>query len=111
MDRSIIIDEADNINAATENSNLITKTWNDHKHQQNRKKNAEQEKDLKKSNKEQKKGKSVMLSDLIILIMSLSSNWTEKILFIMKLSNGVQWEAKNNWSSLLSLQSLKQVYC
>ena len=63
------------------------KTGNDHKCQQNRKKNAEQEKD---KNKEQKKGKSVMLSDLIILIMSLSSNWTEKILFIMKLSSGVQ---------------------
>ena len=73
LDRSIIIDETDNRNAATENSNLIAKTGNDHKHQQNRKKNAEQEKD-KKSNKEQKKGKSVMLSDLIILIMSLSSN-------------------------------------
>ena len=59
LDRSIIINETDNINAATENSNLTAKTANDHKHQQNRIKNAEQEKD-RKSNKEQKKEKSVV---------------------------------------------------
>ena len=60
MDRSIIVDETDNINAATENSNLTAKTGKDHKHQQNREKNSEQEKD-KKLNKEQKKGKSVVI--------------------------------------------------
>ena len=60
LDRSIIINETDNINAATENSNLTAKTGNDHNQQQNRKKNGEQEKD-KKSNKEQKKGKSVVI--------------------------------------------------
>ena len=48
------------MNAATENSNLTAKTGNDHKHQQSRKKNAEQGKD-KKLNKEQKKGKLVVI--------------------------------------------------
>ena len=60
LDRSIIVNETDNINAATENSNLTEKTRNDHKHQQNKKNNSEQEKD-NKSNKEQKKGKSVAI--------------------------------------------------
>ena len=60
MDRSIIVSETDNIDAVIENSSLTTKIGNDHKHQQNRKKNSEQEKG-KKSNKEQKKGKSVAI--------------------------------------------------
>ena len=60
MDSSIIVNETNNINAATENRNLTTKTGNGNKHQQNRKKNSEQEK-YKKANKEQKKGKSVVI--------------------------------------------------
>ena len=60
MDTSIIVNETDNVNAATENRNLSAKTGNGHKHQQNRKDYSEQEKD-KKSNKEQKKGKSVAI--------------------------------------------------
>ena len=54
LDTSIIVDETDNVNAATENRNFTVKTGNGHKHQQNRKNNSEQEKD-KKTNKEQKK--------------------------------------------------------
>ena len=57
---TIIVSEADNVNAATENRNLTAKTGNGHKRQQNRKNNSEQEKD-KKPNKEQKKGKSVAI--------------------------------------------------
>ena len=60
LDTSIIVSEADNVNAATENRNLTAKTGNGHKRQQNRKNNSEQEKD-KKTNKEQKKGKSVAI--------------------------------------------------
>ena len=60
MGTSSIVNETDNVNAATENRNLTAKTGNDHKHQQNRKNNLEQEKD-KKPNKEQKKGKSVAI--------------------------------------------------
>ena len=41
---SIIVNEADNVNAATENRNLTAKTGNGNKHQQNRNKNSEQEK-------------------------------------------------------------------
>ena len=37
LDTSIIVNETDNVNAARENRNLIAKTGNDHKHQQNRK--------------------------------------------------------------------------
>ena len=55
-----IANEIDNKNAATENCNLTAKTGNGHKHQNNRKTNSEQGKD-KKSNKEQKKGKSVVI--------------------------------------------------
>ena len=53
-----------------------------------------------------------ILSDLIILIMSLSSNRTEKSLssvtkvwvsgILLLLSNGVQWGAKSNSNDLLS---------
>ena len=60
LDTSIIVNETDNVNAATENRNLTAKTGNGHKHKQNRKNNPEQEKD-KKPNKEQKKGKSVVI--------------------------------------------------
>ena len=60
MDIPIAVNEADNINVATENSNFTAKTGNGYRHQQNRKKNSEQEQD-KKSNKEQKKGKSVFI--------------------------------------------------
>ena len=55
-----IANEIDNKNAATENCNLTAKTGNGHKHQNNRKTNSEQGKD-KKSNKEQKKRKSVVI--------------------------------------------------
>ena len=60
VDTSIIANETDNVSAATENRNLTAKTGNGHKHKQNRKNNSEQEKD-KKPNKEQKKGKSVVV--------------------------------------------------
>ena len=60
LDTSIIVNETDHVNAATENRNLTAKTGNGHKRQQNRKNNSEQEKD-KKPNKEQKKGKSVAI--------------------------------------------------
>ena len=60
LDTPVAVNEADNINATTENSNFTAKTGNGYRHQQNRKKNSEQEQD-KKSNKEQKKGKSVFL--------------------------------------------------
>ena len=66
LDTSIIVIETGNINAATESRKLTAKIGNGHKHQQNRKKNSEQEKD-KKPNKEQKKGKSVViLSDSMV---------------------------------------------
>ena len=54
LDTSIIVNETEIVNAATENRNLTAKTGNGHKHQQNRKNNSDQEKD-KKPNKEQKK--------------------------------------------------------
>ena len=57
---SITVNETGNVNAATENRNLTSKTGNCHKHKQNRKDNSELEKD-KKPNKEQKKGKSVVI--------------------------------------------------
>ena len=60
LDISIIVNETENVNAATENRNLTAKTGNSHKHQQNRKNNSEQGKD-KKPSKEQKKGKSVAI--------------------------------------------------
>ena len=60
LDTSIIVNETNNVDAATENHNLTAKTGNGHKHQQNRKNNSEQEKD-KKTNKEQEKGKSVVI--------------------------------------------------
>ena len=60
MDSAIIVIETNTINAATENRNLTTKTGNGNKDQQNRKINSEQEK-YKKTNKEQKKGKSVVI--------------------------------------------------
>ena len=50
LDTSIIVNETDNMNDATENRNLTAKTGNSSKHQQNRGKNSEQEKD-KKPNK------------------------------------------------------------
>ena len=59
LDTSIIVNETDNVNPATENRNLTAKTGNGH--QQNRKNNSEEEKD-KKPNKELKKGKSVAIS-------------------------------------------------
>ena len=66
LDTSVIVNETDNTNATTENCNLNANTGNSHKHQQNRIKNSEQEKD-KKPNKEQKKGKSVViLSDSMV---------------------------------------------
>ena len=40
LDTSVIVNETDNINAATENSNLTAKNGNSHKHQQNRKNNS-----------------------------------------------------------------------
>ena len=36
LNTSIVINETDNINAATENSNLTAKTGNGHRHHQNR---------------------------------------------------------------------------
>ena len=60
LDTSIILNETDNMNAATENRNFEAKTGNGNKHQQNGKKKSEQEKD-KKPSKEQKKGKSVFI--------------------------------------------------
>ena len=60
MDTSIIANETDYVNAATENRNLTANAGNGHKHQQNRKNNSEQEND-KKPHKEQKKGKSVAI--------------------------------------------------
>ena len=60
MDTSIIVNETDNVNAATENRSLTAKTGNGHKHQQNRKNSSEQEKD-KKNKKRTEKGKSVVI--------------------------------------------------
>ena len=54
LDTSIIVNVADNVNAATENRNLTAKTGNGYKHQQNRKNNLEQEKD-KNQTKNRKK--------------------------------------------------------
>ena len=51
LDTPIAVNEADNINAATENSNFTVKTGNGYRHQQNRKKNSEQEQDKKSKNR------------------------------------------------------------
>ena len=50
------------MNVATENHNLTAKTGNGNKHQQNSKKNSEQENDRNPSG-EQKKGKSAAILD------------------------------------------------
>ena len=66
LDTSIIVNETDNMNSATENRNLTVKTGYDNKHQQNRKKYSEQEKD-RKPHKEKEKEKSVtIISDSMV---------------------------------------------
>ena len=47
LDKSIIVNETDNMNTATENRNLTAKTRNGNKHKKNRKQNSEQQKDEK----------------------------------------------------------------